>query len=268
MAATQTPNYGWTQPNVGGDATVWGTELNNDLALIDAQVYANEQATVLIGSVIMYAGATAPANWLICDGRSLATTGTYAKLFNIIGYAFGGSGANFNLPNLGAQFPIGVGTNVQGRVTGLGEATGSFSVAIGVANLPPHAHPIVDIAHNHGVNQWAHSHVVATGNHSHAVTTGNHSHSLSAQVLTPNGGASAAAGSGWAFTNINTNVVGNLGGNTDTAGNLGGYTDTLTSSVSLNASGTGLSTTQNTGSGAAFDVIPPLVCLNFIIRYQ
>jgi microcystin-dependent protein len=263
VASTLTPNYGWVQPQVGGDATTWGNELNNDLALIDAQVYANEQASVVIGSMMMFGGPTAPTNWLICDGSSLATTGTYAALFGVIGYAFGGSGANFNLPDLRGIFPLGAGSSWPS-----GSKGGSYSVTISTANLPPHAHPITDVAHNHGVNQWAHAHGIATGSHSHGITTGSHSHSLSSQVLTPSGGGNAGAAAGWAFTSVTTSAVGNLGGNTDTAGNLGGNTDTQTSGISLNASATGLSTTQNVGSGAALSVVPSYIAINFIIRYQ
>jgi microcystin-dependent protein len=230
--------------------------------LIDAQVFSNEQAGVQIGSIVMFGGATPPTNWLICDGSSLSTT-TYAKLFAAIQYAFGGSGANFNLPNLQGIFPLGAGAS-----NALGSRAGSYTYTINVANLPVHAHPIVDVAHNHGVNQWAHAHNIATGGHSHGITTGSHSHSLSSQVLTPSGGGNAGAAAGWAFTSVTTSAVGNLGGNTDTAGNLGGNSDTQTSGISLNASGTGLSTTQNVGSGAAMNIVPSYVALNFIIRYQ
>jgi microcystin-dependent protein len=262
LAETLTPNYGWKQPAVGGDASVWGTTLNNDLALIDAQVFSNEQATVMIGCITMYGGAVAPANWLLCDGSSLSTTGTYAKLFGIIGYAFGGSGANFNLPNLQANFPIGAGAGVT-----LGQVGGASSVALSVAQLPPHAHPITDVAHNHSVNQSSHAHAIATGSHAHGIVTGSHAHSGVVTGTVPTGGAiQGGVGGNLAFGN--TSTVGNIGGNTDTAGNLGGNTDTQTTAVSLNASGTGLSTTQNTGSGSAVPTTPPYVSVSFIIRYQ
>ena len=38
--------------------------------------------------------------------------------------------------------------------------------------------------------------------------------------------------------------------------------------ISLIAAGTGLSTTQNVGSGAPMSIVPPYVAVNFIIRYQ
>ena len=39
-----------------------------------------------------------PAGFLIADGRSLKRS-EYSELFNVLGYVYGGSGENFNLPN-------------------------------------------------------------------------------------------------------------------------------------------------------------------------
>ena len=50
-----------------------------------------------IGSSIIWHTATPPTGYLICDGSSIDTT-TYADLFAVLGYSYGGSGANFNLP--------------------------------------------------------------------------------------------------------------------------------------------------------------------------
>ena len=265
MADTITVNYSWTKPEVGASSATWGTKLNDDLDAIDAQVFTNQQAGVQIGSIVMFAGATPPTNWFVCNGASLSTT-TYSALFAIVGYTYGGSGANFNLPNFGARFPIGVGTNAQGIGTGLGEATGSFSNSIGVANLPPHAHPIVDVAHNHGVNQSPHAHGISTGSHSHAIHTGSHNHSVNGTVIAgaglTNGGTNLQIGT------TTSSTAGDLGGNTDTVGDLGGSTTAINANISLNASGTNLSTTQNAGSGTPLSVVPPLLCVNFIIRYQ
>jgi len=44
MADTVTVNYGWVKPEIGASATTWGIKLNNDLDLIDAQVFANQGA--------------------------------------------------------------------------------------------------------------------------------------------------------------------------------------------------------------------------------
>ena len=265
---TTTINYTWQMPDPGASSNTWGDTLNKTTQAIDAQVFVNQQGLVPIGTIVMFGGATAPTNWLFCQGQPIDTT-VYAKLFAVIGNTFGGVGSsgNFLLPNLGAQFPIGVGTNKQGRNTALGEATGTFTVPIAVGNLPSHAHPITDVPHTHSVNQWAHAHAITTGNHAHAVHTGSHNHTVP-NAATFTAGAGLASGTGAVQGNQTTSTAGDLGGNTDTAGSLGGFTDTQTSTVSLNASGTNLSTTQNAGSGVALDVVPPFVCLNFIIKYN
>jgi hypothetical protein len=70
--------------------------------------YANLKAavTVPVGTILDFAGAVAqiPSGYIVCNGASLATTGTYANLFAAIGYLWGGSGANFNAPNFPAFY--------------------------------------------------------------------------------------------------------------------------------------------------------------------
>jgi microcystin-dependent protein len=264
VAETLTANYGWTKPDPGASANTWGATLNATTDKIDNQVFQNQQGLVPIGMGGMWFTSTPPPNFLLLDGSSYPTAAPYDKLFAIYQYAFGGSGANFNVPNLTQKFPLGAGTT-----HAVGSSGGSSSVTLATANLPPHAHPITDVAHNHGVNQSSHSHAIATGSHSHAITTGAHAHSGVATGLSGPGTGSIAGGVGGGNLQMgNTSTAGNLGGNTDTAGNLGGNTDTQTSGVSLSASGTGLSTTQNAGSGAAFNVMPPFLAVYFAVRYQ
>ena len=47
-----------------------------------------------IGTFIQYGSTTAPSSYLYCDGTSYSTT-TYSALYAVIGYNYGGSGANF-----------------------------------------------------------------------------------------------------------------------------------------------------------------------------
>lgn len=52
-----------------------------------------------IGAYLSYPSQkTIPAGFLIADGRSLKKA-EYTELFDVIGYTYGGSGDNFNLPN-------------------------------------------------------------------------------------------------------------------------------------------------------------------------
>lgn len=63
---------------------------------------------VQIGSMVSYAGSTAPNGWLLCYGQAVSRT-TYALLFAIIGIAYGsGDGTTtFNLPDKRGRVSIG-----------------------------------------------------------------------------------------------------------------------------------------------------------------
>jgi microcystin-dependent protein len=67
------------------------------------------------GSMVMWPGLTPPTGWFICNGQLLSTT-AYPALFAILGYAYGGSGANFAVPDLRGRVPAGV--DGTGRLTG------------------------------------------------------------------------------------------------------------------------------------------------------
>jgi microcystin-dependent protein len=61
-----------------------------------------------LGEIKLFAGAvnTIPENYLECKGQSLSTN-SYPALYAIIGYTYGGSGSNFNLPNLTGVTAVG-----------------------------------------------------------------------------------------------------------------------------------------------------------------
>lgn len=98
------------------------------------------QAAGLVGEIKMWGTVSAPTGYLLCDGSSVSTT-TYAALFAVIGYTFGGSGASFTLPDYRGRMPIGV--------------SGSYALAStgGNANatLVSHTHTasVVDPGHSH-----------------------------------------------------------------------------------------------------------------------
>jgi microcystin-dependent protein len=58
-----------------------------------------------IGEVLMYAGASAPYGYLVCNGAAISRT-TYAELFSLVGISFGqGNGTTtFNTPDLRGRF--------------------------------------------------------------------------------------------------------------------------------------------------------------------
>jgi microcystin-dependent protein len=56
-----------------------------------------------VGTMLDYAGTTAPTGYLMCDGSSLPVS-SYAALFAVVAYAYGGSGASFNIPDFRGRF--------------------------------------------------------------------------------------------------------------------------------------------------------------------
>ena len=76
-----------------------------------------------VGAIMMYAGSTAPAGWLLCDGT---TTASYGALAAIVGQY---------TPDLRNRFIVGAGSTYSAGATG-GEAT----VTLTVDQMPSHSH--------------------------------------------------------------------------------------------------------------------------------
>lgn len=62
------------------------------------------------GTVKKHAGPNTPVGWLRANGQSVATA-SYPDLFAEIGYTYGGSGANFQVPDFRRRHPRGVGSS-------------------------------------------------------------------------------------------------------------------------------------------------------------
>lgn len=69
-----------------------------------------------VGMMLNWPGpaATIPTNWAERDGRSLPTA-DYPELFAILGYAHGGSGSNFNIPDTRGRWERHLDTTGSGR---------------------------------------------------------------------------------------------------------------------------------------------------------
>jgi len=99
---------------------------------------------VPIGAVIPWAGTNNQnPGWLGCDGRSL-NKNSYAQLFNAIKYTYGGSGNNFNLPDLRGRVVAGLSNNndVLIGAMNLGQKKGSQTHKLTIAEMPKHRHGI------------------------------------------------------------------------------------------------------------------------------
>ena len=92
--------------------TITGTDATRSVTPASLQAKdATYTGGVPIGTILDYAG-TLQTNYLLCNAASLDTT-TYATLFAKIGYTYGGSGANFTLPD-GDKYFRGTGANALG----------------------------------------------------------------------------------------------------------------------------------------------------------
>ena len=93
-------------------------------------------STMPAGMINAFDLTSAPAGYLLCNGSSVSKT-TYPELFNVLGYRHGGSGDNFNLPDLRGKMILGVSSSHT-----LGSTGGSEKTSINVNNMPSHNHSV------------------------------------------------------------------------------------------------------------------------------
>lgn len=193
-----------------------------------------------VGVVKMYAGSTAPAGYLMCDGTAVDRT-TYAALFAAIGTAYGtGDGSTtFNLPDLRGRSPMGAGqgSGLTNRV--LGTKIGEENHLLTVNEMP---------SHNHGGATGTES-----ATHTHSGVTGG----MSANVTHSHTGGVVESVSGW-------------------GSGAGGTAHSNTGSVNIDHTHsftTGVNSASHThpiagqGGGAAHNNVQPNTVVNFIIKY-
>jgi microcystin-dependent protein len=181
-------------------------------------------------SIMDFAGASAPTGWLLCQGQAVNRT-TYAALYTALGgagspWGQGDGSTTFNVPDLRSRVSVGAGQGAGLTNRVLAASGGEETHTQAIAELP---------AHSHTATQGTHTHT-DTG-HVHNATV---QYSNSAQFAS-GGGANSIVGSGTVF-------------------------GTLTASANISTNSAGAITVANTGSGTPFNVMPPFVTLNKIIK--
>ena len=262
-----------------------------DNAINKAKLAVDQQ--IPSGTIWAYGGTTAPEGWLFCDGGSYAVS-AQNDLYNAIGYRYGGSGANFNVPDLLNRVPRGAGAT-NAAVT----STSTDDVSIGANNLPTHTHAVGTLA---VANHTDHSHTLTgtaanttAADHYHGTNAHNHGASLASgtvlgaglygtsagltygnddyQVLPPYwGGRPSDAGIANGFSSVQNGTV-NVGnaapntgyavGSTNHGHSVSGSTAGLTSPLTHSITG---STGNNTSTVTALTVVPRHQTVNYIIK--
>ena len=169
-----------TIQRTGGDATIQASMVT-DLR----KTILTGGATMPVGTITAFGGATPPTGWLLCDG-STKLIADFPDLFSVLGTAYGGDGiTTFGLPNLKGKVPVGV-DSADIDFDQVGKAGGSKTVS--------HTHGVsgttsTDGAHNHGgltgYEQYDPATVAGLNvsgtwqNHQHPISTdGSHSHTF------------------------------------------------------------------------------------------
>ena len=118
---------------LGGDLTAKNVRANN------GNFYLDNYLLVPYGTIIQSAAITVPTGWLPCDGASILRA-TYANLFSAIEYTYGGSGANFNVPDIRGRVAVGSGTGAGLTSRSLASTGGAETHTLGVGEIPSHSH--------------------------------------------------------------------------------------------------------------------------------
>ncbi|WP_027994575.1 phage tail protein [Simplicispira psychrophila] len=94
------------------------------------------------GEIRAFAFDYAPQDWAFCTGQSI-TVQQNPALYAVIGNRYGGTtNQNFKLPNLMGHAPMGQGSGPGLTPRTVGQATGTATVTLTTAQLPPHRHTI------------------------------------------------------------------------------------------------------------------------------
>lgn len=249
------PTFTSTATTGTAPITVSSTTL---VANLNADLLDGQHASVYspAGMVSQFAGSTAPAGWLLCDGSSKLVA-DYPALYAVIGYTYGGSGLNFTLPDLKGRVAIGAGTvtdqNGTQQTFSLTSKSGELTHTLSVSEMPSHFHSGTtssDGAHTHTFSGTTST----DGSHYH--TSGANSNGFVAHAT---GGGGYAVG----FTNAGSGEM-MFYRYTDSGGSHSHTYSGTTSGASTNHTHT--VTTDSKGSGAAHNIMQPYIVMNYIIK--
>jgi microcystin-dependent protein len=292
----------WVTPAGGGDMAKSDYDVNGDLIVDHAHLADSVSWSGITGAptrffpagvVLPFAGITAnvPSGFILCDGSSYPTA-TYPALFAAIQYSHGGSGANFNVPDMRGYTPVGAGAVATGLTNrAVGTKFGEEKHTLVTAELAAHNHIATQADHTHTlVNNGAHAHNATMPDHQHGLQPFAHTHLDNngsghthgyIYAFGPGGGSgSNAVPVPYKATNVQTDATA-ISISTYTSPILptylssqwGGQPGFATAAANVPATNTVTASSgavpainvQNNGSGTGHNNIQPSLYLNYII---
>ena len=198
---------------------------------------------MLIGSIYMFGGTTAPEGFLLCDGSPVSRT-TYSDLFDVIGtdYGAGDESTTFNLPDLRGRVVIGVSSGYSRASTG-GEETHILTSS----EIPTHGHTIPSHGHTSTIK-------ATTPKLTHSITQPAYTYSQASGKNASGGGTGGTCSTGTTSTNATRSANLAVSNHSATACTKSG---SVTDCAAFNS--------NSTGTGVAHENMQPYVTLNFII---
>jgi len=103
--------------------------------------YLDNYVLIPPGTVIQSAAVNEPDGWFECNGRSL-NSNDYGNLFSAIGYTYGGSNGNFNIPDTRGRVCVGAGQGNGLTNHNLSSTGGEEAHTLSVNEIPSHSHSL------------------------------------------------------------------------------------------------------------------------------
>ena len=250
-------NSGATAPEWGQVATAGITDSAVTTAKIaDTNVTLGKLSTAVqaslapAGSLMPYAGSSAPTGWLLCYGQAVSRS-TYADLYTVVGttYGSGDGSSTLNVPDLRGRVIAGqddMGGTSANRLTGLTAGVDGDTLG-GTGGAESHTLTTAQLA--------SHSHAnTASASTTVSITDSGHTHTINGEGLVANV-QDALNGDGQRVLESDLSTSASTEA---TASATTGITATGSTTVTM--------TNANTGGGEAHNNVQPTIILNYIIK--
>ena len=254
-AAPENPNAGdaWFN-SLDGNLYIYYSDADSSQWVQATSVIANAESNpVPAGSIMAWANATAPQNWLVCDGSAVARA-TYPALFAAIGttYGLGDNATTFNLPDLRGRVPVGLSTDTEFNT--IGKTGGAKTHTLLSSEIPAHTHPntLTDAT----VASSTHTHYEGDLRAVIGAVNGNPGWlGYEATTLAPRGPTTA-----YSYTVYGNNY-------SSSALGFNHHTRVYGTTAAPNSTSTvGITNANNTGGGGAHNNLQPYITITYIIK--